>query len=242
MVPEIEAKIWEPLGKETGIGTIGRYVVKAARWKVIWSVALVSRIQRLGLLPSPWEDWESRMKGEVDTEFTTGLWESFDCWSKLRMVLYSSWVKQKDLVDVGDDVESDCVESRTAELALDWDWGRPCFNQQVSIVWFDRPQCVQTRLIPCPFPFPLWSYFSLKNLYWELAIKAIEGSELGASCEMGSKTKLTISLSCWMIIEKTLSMSGKGDISIIWDLVWEKRSFKPPQEQANEHLQKGSGR
>lgn len=58
------------------------------------------------------------MKGEVDTEFTTD-YERVLIVEASYEWCYIPRVKQKDLVDVGDDVESDCVESRTAELALD---------------------------------------------------------------------------------------------------------------------------
>jgi hypothetical protein len=55
-VPDIEANICEPFGKDTGMGTMFLYVLKELRLKVMWSVAPVSKIQRVERLPSPVED------------------------------------------------------------------------------------------------------------------------------------------------------------------------------------------
>lgn len=76
-VPEMEATTLDPLGKLTGICTMFLYSMNNEMLKVIWSVTLVLRIQRVGFLPLALVEWEFRIKGEVEMELA---WElSFDC-------------------------------------------------------------------------------------------------------------------------------------------------------------------
>lgn len=123
IVPETEAKNCEPFSKETSIGTMFLYVLKHLRSNMTWSVAPVSRIQRLEHLLVPLDDFELSAKWEVETEFTIREGWAFDCLSKQRMQWCCSWVKPNNgLVDDVDEKGSIYVDESGDATTSEWDF------------------------------------------------------------------------------------------------------------------------